>query len=46
MQWLLRYEANACDPISRAYRYVHGEEAPVPAYAERTSIYSIPEPQW
>ena len=42
MQWLLRYEANASTTISRAYRHVHGEEAPVPAYTERTSIYSIP----
>ena len=42
MQWLLRYEANASTTLCRAYRHVHGMEAPVPAYAERTSIYSIP----
>jgi hypothetical protein len=42
MQWLLRYEANAATTLSRAYRQVHGSEAPVPAYAARSSVYSIP----
>ena len=42
MQWLLRYETDAAIRISRAYRQVHGTEAPVPAYVARSSVYSIP----
>jgi hypothetical protein len=42
MQWLLRYETDAAIRISRAYRHVHGEEAPVPAYIARSSVYAIP----
>jgi len=42
MQWLLRYEADSATRISRAYRQVHGTEAPVPTYIARASVYSIP----
>jgi hypothetical protein len=42
MQWLLRYEANAATRLARAYRYVHGVEAPLPSYITRSSVYAIP----
>jgi hypothetical protein len=42
MQWLLRYEADAGIRIARAYRHIHGTEAPVPSYLARTSVYSVP----
>jgi hypothetical protein len=42
MQWLLRYETNAATTLNRAYRQVHGTEAPIPAYIARSSVYAIP----
>jgi hypothetical protein len=42
MLWLLRYEADAATRLSRAYRQVHGTEAPVPAYVARSSVYAVP----
>ena len=42
MQWLLRYETSAALTLIRAYRQVHGEDAPIPAYVARSSIYGIP----
>lgn len=42
MQWLLRYETNAATTLSRAYRHVHGTEAPIPSYVARSSVYAIP----
>jgi hypothetical protein len=42
MQWLLRYEADAAIRLNRAYRQVHGVDAPIPAYVARSSVYSVP----
>jgi hypothetical protein len=42
MQWLLRYEADAAIWLNRAYRQVHGVDAPIPAYITRSSVYSVP----
>lgn len=42
MQWLLRYETSAALMLIRAYRQVHGEDAPIPAYVSRSSVYGIP----
>ena len=42
MQWMLRYESDAGIRMARAYRHIHGTEAPVPAYLARTSVYTIP----
>lgn len=42
MQWLLRYEADAAIRLNRAYRQVHGIDAPIPAYIARAMVYTIP----
>jgi DUF971 family protein len=42
MQWLLRYEERAAAKFSTIYRLVHGSEAPLPGYASRTTVFSIP----
>lgn len=42
MQWLLRYEADAAIRLNRAYRQVHGIDAPIPAYVARSFVYTIP----
>ena len=42
MQWLLRYETSAAITLNRAYRQVHGTDAPIPAYVARSSVYAIP----
>lgn len=42
MQWLLRYEADAAIRLNRAYRQVHGVDAPIPAYVARSFVYTIP----
>lgn len=42
MQWLLRYEADAAIRLNRAYRQVHGVDAPIPAYIARAFVYTIP----
>lgn len=42
MQWLLRYEADAAIRLNRAYRQVHGVDAPIPAYIARSFVYTIP----
>lgn len=42
MLWLLRYETNAAITLSRAYRQVHGTDAPLPAYVARSAVYAIP----
>jgi len=42
MLWMLRHEANAGSRLGLIYRLVHGEEAPLPAYISRSTIYSIP----
>ena len=42
MQWLLRYETSAAITLNRAYRHVHGDDAPIPAYVARSSVYAIP----
>ena len=42
MQWMLRYESDAGTRMGRAYRHIHGAEAPVPAYLARASVYTIP----
>ena len=42
MQWLLRYEADAAIRLNRAYRQVHGIDAPIPAYSARSFVYSVP----
>ena len=42
MQWLLRYEADAAIRLNRAYRQVHGIDAPIPAYVARAFVYTIP----
>lgn len=42
MLWLLRYEADAATRLSRAYRQVHGTEAPLPAYVARSTVYAVP----
>ena len=42
MQWLLRYETSAAITLNRAYRQVHGVDAPIPAYVARSSVYAIP----
>jgi hypothetical protein len=41
-QWLLRHETRAASKLSLIYRLVHGTEAPIPTYASRSTIYSIP----
>jgi hypothetical protein len=42
MQWLLRYEADAAIRLNRAYRQVHGVDAPIPSYVARSFVYTIP----
>ena len=42
MQWLLRYEADAAIRLNRAYRQVHGVDAPIPAYIARAFVYTVP----
>jgi hypothetical protein len=42
MQWLLRYEANSATILNRAFRLVHRDEAPIAAYAARSSVFAIP----
>jgi hypothetical protein len=42
MQWLLRYEADAAIRLNRAYRQVHGVDAPIPAYIGRAFVYTVP----
>lgn len=42
MLWLLRYEADAATRLTRAYRQVHGSEAPLPAYVARSTVYAVP----
>ncbi len=42
MQWLLRYEADAAIRLNRAYRQVHGVDAPIPGYIARAFVYTIP----
>ncbi|HET6975884.1 MAG TPA: hypothetical protein VFI24_06160 [Pyrinomonadaceae bacterium] len=42
MQWLLRYEADAAVRLNRAYRLVHGVDAPIPGYVARSFVYSVP----
>jgi hypothetical protein len=42
MQWLLRYEADAAIRLNRAYRQVHGLDAPIPSYIARAFVYTIP----
>jgi hypothetical protein len=42
MQWLLRYEADAAIRLNRAYRQVHGVDAPIPAYVARAFVYTVP----
>jgi len=44
MQWLLRYESDAAIRLNRAYRQVHGIDAPIPAYVARASVYGVPTP--
>ena len=44
MQWLLRYESDAAIRLNRAYRLVHGVDAPIPAYVGRASVYGVPTP--
>src|ERR1700741_1092552 len=44
MQWLLRYESDAAIRLNRAYRQVHGVDAPIPAYVARSFVYSVPTP--
>ncbi len=44
MQWLLRYESDAAIRLNRAYRLVHGVDAPMPAYVARASVYGVPTP--
>jgi len=41
-QWLLQHEAQSASRLSLIYRLVHNKEAPVPSYASRSTIYSIP----
>ena len=43
MQWLLRHEVRSASKLSLIYRLVHGTEAPIPSYASRSTIYSIPK---
>ena len=42
MLWLLRHEATAASKLGLVYRIVQGQEAPLPSYISRSSIYSIP----
>lgn len=42
MLWMLRHEANAGSRLSLIYRLAHGDEAPLPTYISRSTIYSIP----
>lgn len=42
MQWLLRYEMRSAAKLSAIYRLVHETEAPLPLYAAKTTIFSIP----
>lgn len=42
MLWLLRYETSSATTLSRAYRHVHGTDAPMPAYVARSAVYAIP----
>ena len=44
MQWLLRYEAGNGAKFSSIYRLVHGEEAPLPGYISRNTIFAVPAP--
>ncbi len=43
MQWLLRHEIRSASKLSLIYRLVHDIEAPIPTYASRSTIYSIPK---
>ena len=42
MQWLLRYEQRTASKFRSIYRLVHGDEAPMPGYISRTTVFSIP----
>jgi hypothetical protein len=42
MLWMLRHEANAGSRLALIYRLVHGDEAPLPTYISRSTVYSIP----
>ena len=42
MRWLLRYEAKTASKLSRLYRLVHGDEAPLAGYVARSSVFSVP----
>src|SRR5205814_5016653 len=42
MLWMLRHEANAGSRLGLIYRLAHGDEAPLPSYISRSSVYAIP----
>jgi hypothetical protein len=42
MLWMLQFEAIAASRFAGMYRMVHGAEAPVPRYASRSTISSVP----
>jgi hypothetical protein len=42
MQWLLRYEASSASRMSFMYRLIHGEDASMPAYVSRNTVYRVP----
>jgi hypothetical protein len=42
MQELLRYEASNAIRLGTIFRLVHREEAPIPSYVSRSTIYSVP----
>lgn len=42
MQWLLRYEASSASRMSFMYRLIHGEDASMPSYVSRNTVYRVP----